>query len=68
MVLWDYASYMRAQEEVDAVFKTPDEWARRAALNIAMMGRFSSDRAVSQYASDIWGLEPVDVKLNGGNK
>ena len=65
LVLWDYASYIRCQEEVDATFKTPDEWARRAAHNIAMMGRFSSDRAVRQYADEIWKIAPIDVKLNG---
>lgn len=65
MVLWDYASYIRTQEEVDVVFKNPDEWARRCALNVSMMGRFSSDRAVRQYADEIWNLKPVDVTLNG---
>ena len=67
MVLWDYASYIRCQEEVDAVFRSPDEWARRAAINVARMGRFSSDRAIQQYADDIWKINPVNVKLNGSN-
>jgi starch phosphorylase len=59
LVLADYASYVACQERADAVYLDPDEWARRAIRNVAGMGRFSSDRAVGEYARAIWGVEPV---------
>ncbi|OFV91440.1 MAG: glycogen phosphorylase [Acidobacteria bacterium RIFCSPLOWO2_02_FULL_64_15] len=59
LLLADYASYVACQERVDALYRDPDEWARRAILNIAGMGRFSSDRAVLEYARNIWNVTPV---------
>jgi len=59
MLLADYRSYVTAQEEVGRVFLNPDEWTRRSILNTAHMGRFSSDRAVMDYASAIWNVQPV---------
>jgi len=61
MVLADYASYVACQERVDALYRDPDEWARRAILNIAGMGVFSSDRAVLEYARTIWNVTPVTL-------
>jgi starch phosphorylase len=55
-VLADYRSYVDAQGEVDRVFVEPDEWARRSILNVARMGKFSSDRAILEYATKIWGI------------
>jgi starch phosphorylase len=59
MVLADYASYAAAQAEVDRVRRDPDEWARRAILNVARSGTFSSDRTIREYASQIWQVSPV---------
>jgi starch phosphorylase len=59
MLLADYASYVAAQERVDALYQTPDEWSRRAVLNVAGMGKFSSDRAIREYAERIWNVTPV---------
>jgi starch phosphorylase len=59
MLLADYASYIACQERVDALYRNEDEWARRAILNVAGMGRFSSDRAVLEYAKAIWNVKPV---------
>ncbi len=59
MLLADYAAYVRCQDEVDALYRNPDEWSRRAILNIAGMGRFSSDRTIYEYASKVWHVEPV---------
>ncbi|WP_224962259.1 glycogen/starch/alpha-glucan phosphorylase [Geomonas subterranea] len=61
MLLADYASYVACQEQVAELFKHPDEWARRAILNCAGMGKFSSDRTIDQYAREIWGIKPVDI-------
>lgn len=63
MVLRDFESYVHCQEQVDALWCEPDEWARRAAINIGHTGFFSSDRAVAEYARDIWNLEPVPVTI-----
>jgi glycogen phosphorylase len=60
MLLADYRSFVLAQEEVGRVFLNPDEWARRSILNSARMGRFSSDRAVMEYARRIWNTQPLE--------
>jgi glycogen phosphorylase len=54
LVLRDFISYWAAQREVDRVWSNQEEWTRKAILNIAAMGTFSSDRAVAEYASKIW--------------
>ncbi|SPD73640.1 glycogen phosphorylase [uncultured Desulfobacterium sp.] len=61
LVLADYHSYIKVQEEVSMVFKNTDDWARRSILNTAQMGKFSSDRAVKEYADKIWQVEPLEV-------
>ncbi len=53
----DFPLYLAAQERVELLYRDPDEWARRAILNVARMGKFSSDRTVAEYARDIWGVE-----------
>jgi starch phosphorylase len=55
----DYASFIAAQEAVDRLYRTPAEWTRKAILNCARSGFFSSDRAVQQYSDDIWKIGPV---------
>jgi starch phosphorylase len=61
MVLADFAEYAKVQGEVDAAFRLTDAWARKAALNIARVGVFSSDRTIREYASDIWRIEPCRI-------
>ena len=58
-LLADYAAYVGAQEQVDALYRDPDAWARMAIRNVAGMGAFSSDRTIAQYASEIWHTKPV---------
>ena len=58
-VLADYRAYVAAQEDVDRLFVNREEWTRRSILNVARMGRFSSDRAIREYASEIWGIVPA---------
>lgn len=62
MVLADYADYVRAQSEVEAVFADPKKWARMAIINTARMGYFSSDRTIQEYSNAIWKLKPVEVE------
>jgi len=61
MLLADYASYIACQEEVSRVYRDRNEWARRAVLNIAGMGKFSSDRTIAEYARDIWGVNTIEI-------
>jgi starch phosphorylase len=59
LVLADFAAYVRAQDQVDALYVQEDEWSRRAIINCLNMGYFSSDRSVREYADRIWAVKPV---------
>ena len=61
LLLADYASYIACQDRVSNLYNKPDEWARKAILNVAGMGKFSSDRTIAQYAEKIWHIKPVLV-------
>jgi glycogen phosphorylase len=58
-LLADYASYVACQDEVARAYRDPAEWTKRSILNVANMGRFSSDRTIRQYADEVWGVTPV---------
>ncbi|WP_145536583.1 glycogen phosphorylase [Yersinia kristensenii] len=58
-LLADYRSYVDTQEQVDALYRHPDEWTRKTLLNIANMGYFSSDRTIEEYADEIWHIKPI---------
>ena len=57
MLLADYESYINCQEEVGKLYRVKDEWASKSILNVANMGKFSSDRTIREYARDIWGIK-----------
>jgi hypothetical protein len=59
--LADLASYVRTQEQAGALYQQPDAWARRAIVNVAHSGKFSSDRTIRDYARGIWRAEPCPV-------
>jgi len=59
LLLADYESYIACQERIDALYRDPGEWSKRAILNVAGMGKFSSDRTIGEYADRIWGVKPV---------
>ncbi len=61
LLLADYASYINAQERVDALWRDPQAWAKKALRNIAGMGPFSSDRTIDEYAADIWHTTAVQL-------
>ena len=64
LLLADYGSYIACQEQVTALYLERDEWARRALLNAAGMGKFSSDRTIAEYAADIWDVHTEEVTAN----
>lgn len=62
MVIADFDSYAECQEKVAELYKDQDEWARRAILNVAGIGYFSSDRTIKEYAEEIWKVEPLAIE------
>jgi len=44
------------------LYAQPDDWARKAIVNIASSGKFSSDRTINEYATDIWKVKPCPVR------
>lgn len=59
MLLADLRSYIETQEKIDALYRKPVEWDSKALMNVARSGKFSSDRTIREYASDIWHIDPV---------
>ena len=57
--LADLPSYIDAHEAVEASYSRKEEWATKAILNVARIGKFSSDRTIRQYAEEIWGIKPM---------
>ncbi len=57
LLLADYASYIEAQQRVEQTYRNPADWTRKSILNVANMGKFSSDRTIQQYADEIWGVK-----------
>jgi starch phosphorylase len=60
-VLADFRAYVDCQRRVARAWKNHDDWTRTAVLNVAAMGRFSSDRSIRDYARDVWQVAPVAV-------
>jgi glycogen phosphorylase len=54
--LLDMEDYIRCQQAVEQVYQNPAQWRRRAILNVANMGKFSTDRTIREYAREIWGI------------
>jgi starch phosphorylase len=61
MSLADLRDYIRTQERVDTAYQDRDSWDRKAIINVARAGKFSSDRTIREYASEIWHLDPCTV-------
>jgi len=60
-VLADFRSYLDAQRDVEAAWRSPGDWTHSSILNTARGGRFSSDRSIAEYAKSIWHVSPVEV-------
>ena len=61
MHLADLMSYLEADQRLGTLYTDPKTWARKAILNVAGSGKFSSDRTISEYANDIWRVKPCPV-------
>jgi starch phosphorylase len=59
--LADLTSYLEADQRLVELYADPDAWVRKAILNVAGSGKFSSDRTIAEYASLIWNVEPCPV-------
>jgi starch phosphorylase len=62
MHLADLRSYLEADERLHELYTDPLAWTRKAVLNVACSGKFSSDRTIAEYAAEIWGAKPCPVK------
>lgn len=60
-LLRDFDSYREAQTRIDNAYKNKRDWVRKALINIANAGKFSSDRTIMEYAREIWNIEPTEV-------
>jgi starch phosphorylase len=63
MLLADYQSYIDCQDRVSQAYKNQDDWTRMSILNVARIGKFSSDRSIRDYCADIWKTWPVKIQL-----
>ena len=62
-ILKDFRSYAEAQERVEAAYRDTSGWAKKAMINVACSGKFTSDRTIKEYVDEIWKLDKVTVKL-----
>ena len=60
-ILADFRSYVEAQSKITDFYKDKNAWAKSAILNVAHVGKFSSDRTIQEYVDDIWHLEKIDM-------
>ncbi|MFA5614943.1 MAG: glycogen/starch/alpha-glucan phosphorylase, partial [Methanoculleus sp.] len=59
--LADFESFIKAQDDADELYKDKTNWVRKAILNVARVGKFSSDRAIHEYAREIWDIQPLKL-------
>ena len=62
-ILKDFRSYADAQKRVEEAYKDQEGWVKKAMLNVAHVGKFTSDRTIQEYVDDIWHLEKVKVDM-----
>ncbi|MGB5635055.1 MAG: glycogen/starch/alpha-glucan phosphorylase, partial [Waterburya sp.] len=64
----DYQAYVDCQERVSKAYLNREQWTRMSILNVARTGKFSSDRTIAEYATEIWNVKPVTVELETYNQ
>ena len=63
LVLADYEAYVECQQQVSQLWRDRQAWTRTSILNVARMGKFSSDRSIREYCSEVWHVEPMHVGM-----
>ncbi|MGK7873651.1 MAG: glycogen/starch/alpha-glucan phosphorylase [Xenococcaceae cyanobacterium] len=66
LLLADYQSYVDCQEQIAAAYQDQERWTQMSILNVARMGKFSSDRTIREYCQEIWQVQPVKVEQEEG--
>jgi glycogen phosphorylase len=61
LLLADFDDYVACQDRVSEVYRDQNKWTEMAILNVARMGKFSSDRTIQEYCDDIWNVKPVRI-------
>ena len=64
MLLADYDAYIEAQDEIGRAYADSEHWTRMSIVNVARMGKFSSDRSIGEYCRDIWRVAPMPVEVH----
>ena len=62
MLMADYEAYVKCQDEVEKAYRDQERWVRMSILNVARMGKFSSDRSIRDYCELVWKAKPVTVE------
>ena len=63
MLMADFQAYIECQNQVDRVYRDLAKWTKMSILNVARIGRFSSDRSIREYAEKIWNVKPVKIRI-----
>lgn len=63
LVLADYQSYLDCQMQVGKLWQNPQMWTRKSILNVARMGKFSSDRSIRDYCQKVWKVRPMHIRM-----
>jgi starch phosphorylase len=63
MLLADYQSYIECQDQAGELYRNQEKWTRMSVLNVARIGKFSSDRSIREYCAEIWKTWPVKIQL-----
>uniref|UniRef100_A0A8C9Z697 Alpha-1,4 glucan phosphorylase n=1 Tax=Sander lucioperca TaxID=283035 RepID=A0A8C9Z697_SANLU len=67
-VFADFEDYMKCQDKASHLYQNPKEWTKMVIKNIAATGKFSSDRTITEYATEVWGVKPTDLKIPPPNE